>query len=69
MILFSTALAILVFATPNADAQRCNRWKTCYQQIQEQENTVLQETVNTINQTLLTQIKLLENEKSNSFIY
>ena len=71
MILSSTVLAILLFATPNADAQRCNRWNTCYEKIQQQENSALQETVMTINRTLSAQnrkIELLEQEKSNSFI-
>ena len=69
MILSSTLLAILLFATPDADAQRCNRWKTCYEQIQQQENSALQQTVKAINRTLSTQIELLEHEKSNSLIY
>ena len=68
MTLSSTILTILLFATTNADAQRCNRWNICYEQIQLQENSVLQETVKIINQTLSNQIALLEHEKSNSFI-
>jgi len=64
MILSSTLLAILLFATPDADAQRCNRWKTCYEQIQQHENSALQQTVKAINRTLSTQIELLEHEKS-----
>ena len=68
MILFSTILTILLFATPNADAQRCNRWNTCYEQIQQQENSALQDTVMAINRSLSAQIELLEHEKSNSFI-
>ena len=67
--LFSTVLVVLLFATPIADAQRCNRWNTCYEQIQQQESSVLQETVMKINRTLSSQIELLEHEKSNIFIY
>ena len=59
----------MLFATPNADAQRCNRWNTCYKQIQQQESSELEETVKSINRTLSTQIELLEHEKSNSFTY
>ena len=72
MILFSTVLAILLLATPNADAQRCNRWNTCYKQIQQQDNSTLQETIMTTNRRLSVlnkKIELLEQEKSNSFIY
>ena len=69
MILVSTILVILLFATPNADAQKCNRWNACYEQIQSQENSALQETVMTINRTVSSKIELLEQEKSNSFIY
>ena len=64
MILSSTVLSILIFARLNVDAQRCNRWNTCYEKIQTQENSALE----TINRTLSTQIELLKNEKSNSFI-
>ena len=72
MMLSSTVLAILLFATPNADAQRCNRWNTCYEQIQQQENSAVQENFKAINRTLSAQnrkIVLLEQEKGNSFIY
>ena len=65
MILSSTVLAMLFFATANVDAQRCNRWNTCYEQMQQQE------TVISINRTLSAQnrkIELLEQEKSNNFI-
>ena len=58
MILSSTVLAILFFVTANADAQRCNRWNTCYEQMQQQENVM------SINR----KIELLEQEKSNGFI-
>merc|ERR1712183_897374 len=68
MIIYSTVLVILLFATPNADAaQRCNRWNTCYEQIQQQESSALQEAFMTINRTLSAQnrkIELLEQEKS-----
>merc|ERR1712183_886657 len=60
MILSSSVLAILLFATPNADGQRCNRWNICYEQIQQQENSALQETFKEINRTLIS----LEHEKS-----
>ena len=58
MILFSTAVVILLFATPNANAYN---------------NTIsaLQKTVVKINQTLSTQrktIEVLEQEKSNNFV-
>ena len=69
MIVSSTVLAILLLATLNADAQRCNRWNTCYEKIQKQEISVIQETVKAINRNLSTQIELLEHEKSNSSIY
>ena len=72
MVLSSTVLAILLFATFNADAQRCNRWNACYEQIQQQENSAVQETFKAINRTLSAQnrrIVLLEQEKGNSFIY
>ena len=69
MILFSTTLVITIFATSNADAQRCNRWNSCYEQMRSQENSTLQEAVMTINQTLLSKIELLEQKKSNTFIY
>ena len=72
MILFSSILAILLFAIPNADAARCDRWNTCYEQMQSHEIATLQGTVMSINRTLSAQnikVELLELEKSNSFIY
>merc|ERR1712183_73053 len=71
MIVSSTVLAILLLATLNADAQRCNRWNTCYEKTQKQEISVIQETVKAINRNLSTQIELLEHEKSemNNTIY
>jgi len=63
MIIFSTVLVILFIAAPNADAQRCNRWNTCYKQVQQQENSILQESVTEMNRTLLNQIELLEQQK------
>ena len=64
-----TVLAVLLFATPNADAERCNRWNTCYEQIQRQDNSALQQTIKKVNRTLSNRIELLEHESSNSFIY
>jgi len=32
--MFSTFLVILLFATPNADAQSCSRWNHCYKRTQ-----------------------------------
>merc|ERR1712183_686218 len=58
--LFSTVLVVLLITTPNADAQRCNRWNTCYKQIQQQENSALKETFKEINRSLIS----LEHEKS-----
>ena len=72
MILVSSILVMLLLATPNADAQKCDRWNICYKQTQQQQNSALQETVTTINRTLSAQnrkIDLLEKEKSNSFTY
>merc|ERR1719427_2644255 len=66
MVLPSTVLAILLFATLNADAQRCNRWNTCYEQIQQQETSAVQENFKAITRTLSAQnrkIVLLEQEK------
>jgi len=61
---FTTVLTVLLFATPIADAyraNRCNWWKTCYNKMQQQENSALQE----INRKLSNQrIHLIEVEKS-----
>jgi len=57
---FTTVLTVLLFATPIADAdrtRRCNLWKTCYNRIQQQENSALQQTVMKINRTLSNQRK------------
>ena len=77
---FTTVLTILVLATfavgfegrpPYHGIRKCNGWKSCYNRMQQQENSALQQTVMKINQTLSNQrkeIELLEQEKSNVFI-
>jgi len=64
MILFQTVLVILLFATPITDAQRCNRWNTCYKKVQQQENSTVKDTVMKINRTLSAKIEFLEQEKN-----
>ena len=70
MMIFSAVLFVLLFATPNADAQRCHRWNSCYKKSEQKENSALQASFMKINQKLLAQrktVELLEKGKGNSF--